>query len=626
MSLQALLNQEELFPAVTLTPGEIEAWRQKEPLSVSQWAERYRVVTDGPWKGEWSNQHTPYLVEPMDAWGLPHVREVWVIGPLQGGKTQIVYNCWAYGQHYDQAWALFVMADEKSAVRVSKERLQRIIKASTALRELMTGSPLSLGNYELHLQASMTYMGWPRSEATLASFPIPQVFLDEVDLWPVPRKDSMDAVDLAKARTTTFPFSSKVLGVTTTTLEDAPGWENLVKCQEVRVYMAKCPHCGGLQIMHPEQLRWDQELTGQPDRIEGEDLAWYECELCEGAWGRLERRLAVQEGAYQPHRWDSRAQWWEPCQPVARPIKVGFHFSAFHSPFVSLGKIAAQFIRAGQEAKAAVTLYNKVLALPYRGEQAARSDDLILALCDERPPGLVPADAVLLTACVDVQRAGFYLTIRAWAAGPERDSWLVRAAYLDSWAAVEKVIFDDHYRDPEGAGCVIGFGLVDSGDGAMQREVYDWCQANPPMRASKGFQKTNRQPYTQAKVDTHPGLVCFHFNTTYYKNDLLDGKLRIAPGDPGAWRLHSNWPDGEPPGGGHAVGLLNDYARQLCSEAKDERGLWRNLRRRPNHFLDCEVLQLVCADYLGIRYMQRQEPDQEPEPVIQPITRSHSRW
>ena len=132
MSLQALLAQEELFPAVKLTPGEIEAWRQKEPLTVSQWAERHRAVTDGPWKGDWRNEHTPYLVEPMDTWGLPHVREVWVIGPLQGGKTQIVYNCWAYGQHYDQAWALLVMADEKSAVRTSKERLQKIIKSSPA--------------------------------------------------------------------------------------------------------------------------------------------------------------------------------------------------------------------------------------------------------------------------------------------------------------------------------------------------------------------------------------------------------------------------------------------------------------------------------------------------------------
>jgi len=387
-------EQAELFPGVPLTAGEIEAWRRREPLSVSQWAERFRVATDGPWKGPRRNQHTPYLIEPMDIWGLPHVREVWVIGPLQGGKTQIAYNCWGYGQHYDQAWALFVMADEKSAARVSKERLQPIIKASSALRELLTGSPLDLGNYELRMQASMTYMGWPRSEASLATFPIPQVFLDEVDLWPAARKDAMDAVDLARARTTTFPHTSKVLGVTTCTVEDAPGWANLLMCQEVRVFMAQCPHCGGLQVMTREGLRFDEALSSEPDRIEAEGLAWYECEHCGAPWGEVERRRAVNAGQYRPHIWDPRAQTWEACPPLERPIRVGFHFSGFHSPFVNLGKIAAQSIRGQSDPKAEVTLFNKMLALPYRSEQAVRSEDLILALCDERPPGLVPADAV----------------------------------------------------------------------------------------------------------------------------------------------------------------------------------------------------------------------------------------
>jgi phage terminase large subunit GpA-like protein len=618
--------QAELFPAVPLTAGEIEAWRRKEPLTVSQWAVRYRMVTDGPWKGNWRNEHTPYLIEPMDTWGLPHVREVWVIGPLQGGKTQIAYNCWGYGQHYDQAWALFVMADEKSAARVSKERLQAIIKTSPALSQLLTGSPLDLGNYELRMQASMTYMGWPRSEASLATFPIPQVFLDEVDLWPVPRKDTMDAVDLSKARTTTFPHTSKVLGVTTCTVEDALGWENLCKCQEVRVYMARCPLCDELQIMRREQLRWDGDLEFEPDRVEADNLAWYECEHCQAPWGEVERRRAVQAGAYLPHQWDGKAQWWEPRPPIRRAIKVGFHFSSFHSPFVTLGKIAAQVIKALADPKADVTLFNKMLALPYRSEQATRSEDVILQLCDERPPGLVPTDAVALIACVDVQRAGCYLTIRAWAAGPERESWLVRAGFVDSWAALEKVLFEDRYLDPAGQACVIVFGLVDSGDGEMQREIYDWCQEHPPFKPSKGFDKLKAQPYTQKKIDTHPGMMAFNINTNYYKSDLLDGKLRISPADAGAWHLHNNWPDGKPQGE-RATGLLNDYARQLCSEERDERGLWQNPRRRANHFLDCEVLQLVCADYLGLRYMASEpEPEADQEPDQQPLTRSHSRW
>ncbi|MFH1033814.1 MAG: terminase gpA endonuclease subunit [Pseudomonadota bacterium] len=627
MSFQALAQQGDLFPSVELTPGEIEAWRRKEPLTVSQWAERYRRVTDGPWQGEWRNERTPYLVEPMDTWGLPHLREEWVIGPLQGGKTTIAYNCWAYGQHYDQAWALFVMADEKSAHKVSKDRLQPLIKTSPALSQLLTGSPLDLGNNELRLQASVTYMAWPRSEASLASFPIPQVFLDEVDLWPQARKDTMEAVELARARTTVFPFTSKVLGVTTCTVEEALGWKHLCKCQEVRVYMARCPFCAELQIMRREQLRWDDSLTDDPDRVEAENLAWYECEHCQAGWTDLEKRRAVQAGCFQPHRWDSKAQWWDPAPPVSRAIKVGFHFSAFYSPFVSLGKIAAQAIKALSDPQAEVTLFNKMLALPYRSEQATRSEAVILALCDNRQPGLVPADAVALIAGVDVQRAGFYFTIRAWAPGPERESWLVRAGFVDSWAALEKALFQDQYLDPASQACVIAFGLVDSGDGEMTREVYDWCHVHPPFAPSKGYEGIKAQPYRQSKIDTHPGLLLFGVNTNYYKSDLLDGKLRISPGDGGAWHLHNNWPDGKPPKDEKAAGLLTDYARQLCSEERDERGLWQNPRRRANHYLDCEVLQLVCADYLGLRYMAPEpEPETDHEPENQPLTRSHSRW
>ncbi|MCE1171626.1 MAG: phage terminase large subunit family protein [Azovibrio sp.] len=333
----------------------------------------------------------------------------------------------------------------------------------------------------------------------------------------------------------------------------------------------------------------------------------------------------MRQGRYRPHVWDSKAQAWEPCPAVERPIKVGFHFSAFCSPFVSLGKIAAQAIRGQKDPKAEVTLYNKMLALPYRPEEALRSEDLILALCDDRPPGLVPALAVALTAGVDVQHAGFYFTIRAWAPGPERESWLVRAGYVDSWAALEKALFQDQYLDAQGQPCVIGFGLVDSSDGNKSREVYDWCQVHPPMQPSKGQQKITAQPYKLGKVETHPGLKLLHVNTTFYKNDLLDGKLRIAPVDAGAWHLHANHPDGPPPEGKAVAGLLSDYARQLCAESRDERGIWQNPRVRANHYLDCEVLQLVCADYLGVRYMaQPAEPVPEDDP--QPFARSFSRW
>ena len=71
-------------------------WRRPERLSVSEWAERYRVMEpDGPRPGKWSNATARYLSGPMDAFSLPHVREAVVVAPPQTGKTESCSTAWA---------------------------------------------------------------------------------------------------------------------------------------------------------------------------------------------------------------------------------------------------------------------------------------------------------------------------------------------------------------------------------------------------------------------------------------------------------------------------------------------------------------------------------------------------
>ena len=56
------------FAAVFLTIA--AQARPEKPLSVSQWTEKYRVVSEdsqSPAAGKWENSRTPYLIEPMDA-------------------------------------------------------------------------------------------------------------------------------------------------------------------------------------------------------------------------------------------------------------------------------------------------------------------------------------------------------------------------------------------------------------------------------------------------------------------------------------------------------------------------------------------------------------------------------
>ena len=138
-------------------------------------------------------------------------------------------------------------------------------------------------------------------------------------------------------------------------------------------------------------------------------------------------------------------------------------------------------------------------------------------------------------------------------------------------------------------------------------------------KRSDNVQARLAQPYRVGSITSHPGLNRVLVNTTHYK-DALAARLRINPHDPGAWMLHSDTV-------GDLPGALIDYARQLCAEAKDDKGTWRQIANRPNHYLDCEVGQLLCADFLGVRYLE--PPDRQPAAQEQdqsPITGSFSRW
>jgi phage terminase large subunit GpA-like protein len=619
------MNQAAPLFSVHLTQGEVDAWRRREPLTVSQWAEQFRIVTDGPEKGPWRNQLTPHLVEPMDTWGMPHIRKVIVVGTDQSGKTQILYNCWGYSQDYLQAWSMIVMADEQTAGKVSNDRLQPIIKESPALARLMTASPLDLNKNTLRLKGSITYMAWATSPVAMATFPIENVFGDEVDKWGSwkPTSQYADPVAQMEARTTTFVHTGKALAASTCTTETGPIWVQLMKCQEIRVYMARCPDCGKLQIMQKDQVKWPAEAEADPDRIWSEALAWYECKHCSSQWNEAKRKLATRLGAYRAHRWDPESRWWIPAEPKKKPISVGFHFSAFYSPFVPLGKIAAMIIKAQSDEAANHELHNAFLALPYRNERASRVEDEILLLADQdMPAGLVPAGSLALIAVVDVQHNGFYFTIRAWypgldwQPGQDPEPHLVRHGFVQSWAALQRVLFKDQYRDVEGRAYVINFGLVDSGDGTKSREIYDWCAKNPPIMPSKGGKPSMAQPYRVSNIATHPGLPLYVVNSNHYKN-ILAARLTIAPHDPSAWMLHSDLKDDQP-------GALNDYARQMVSERRNDQGIWEKIPHRANHYLDCEVGHLVAYDIAGIAFLEpeTEEPEEEPQTQI----RSYSRW
>jgi phage terminase large subunit GpA-like protein len=605
--------QESLFQEMSLTKGEVEAWHRKPDVMPSEWAEENYVVLRGPYQGRWSNELTPYLVDIMNTAAQPWVRTVVVVGPTQSGKTQILYILWGFMVDInDVSLAMHIMADQKTARRIGKQVFCRQARKSPALKRMLTGSPRDLSSEEINLAGHTLFMAWP-SETQLETHSAELVELDETDAFKGYKKGARlsDPIARAKGRTESFKHTGKVVAVSKCSTEAGPIWRELMKCQVQYVRGVVCPACGRWQIPELNQLKWDESLEADPGRVEAENLAWYECEnpdCPEPHWHEMERKKAERAGSYRPAVWDSEKQTWQPLpgDPPERPISVGFNYGQFSAfSFVPLGKIAASAIRAKLDVAEKHDLYNKRLARPYRQDRALKKEDYILELCDERIPGqagIVPRGTVLI-ATIDRQKYGRYFLLCAWRPGRERRGYLVRAGYTDADEVLERALFKDQYPTADNEPVPLSFGLYDAG--YEPTEVHDWCENHPPIKPSKGVDTVNFV-FRWRTLETHPGLHQASLNSNHFKNDL-DSKLRIKPGNPGAFSLHSNTGI-DPVTGLEQPGLLNDFAKHMCSEMPDEHGKWQKVYDSiRNDFLDLMYMQLAAVEILQLRYA-------EPEP------------
>jgi len=249
-----------------------------------------------------------------------------------------------------------------------------------------------------------------------------------------------------------------------------------------------------------------------------------------------------------------------------------------------------------------------------------REVDPILALRVNMPAGIVPdQNIVALTASVDTQKYGFWYEIRAWASGPDRNSWQIRSGYVTTFEAVSKVLFEDEYKDASGSRYLVSLVVMDA-MGDKTPEVYDFSlKFRGRVLPFQGKQKLS-QPYRFSKQEYYPGtdklipggLQLLLGNTTYYKN-LLSSKLDITSGDPGAWHLNSDTSD--------------EWVTQMTAEYQDPDGFWECKGNRANHAWDCSVYNLLAADIIGVRFMGGEKQAESGEKKVnKPENRKPSRW
>ena len=162
--------------------------RPKEPMTISQWADKYMVLPEGSNEsGRYSSDTIPYQKDIMDAITDPEVVDVAVMSSSQVGKTTIIMCGIAYYIDYEPATQMLVMPTIKDAEKFSKTRLAQMIEDIPQLADKVADPKARNSNNTILLKSypgGNIAISGANSPSSLASDPRRIIWMDETDRFP----------------------------------------------------------------------------------------------------------------------------------------------------------------------------------------------------------------------------------------------------------------------------------------------------------------------------------------------------------------------------------------------------------------------------------------------------------
>ncbi len=560
-----------------------------EPLTVSQWAERYRILDDSSnISGKWSNEITPYLAEIMDSFNDPGIREIYFCKSTQVGGTEALINILGYLLMNAPSPTMIVYPNDDLAKDVSNGRLKPAFSLIPEIRRIF----LENQSKELRLKfRPMTiYLRGALSPAKLASVAIKYLFFDEIDKMGGASKKEASPYSLAMERIKTYKSQSKVYACSTPTLKDNYIWRLHENADEVRHYFVPCPHCGEMIELKWKQILYDEDPEKKMSPYDRAKTAQYVCQECG----------CVIRDSDKPHM--LRNGQWKAVQKRGngKPKTVGFWINSLYSIFTTWSEIAEEFLKSKDNPDDLQNFVNSWLAEPWEDTKLKTNADLVMERQTEEEEYVVPEWAKLLTAGVDVQENCLYWSIRAW--GNYTTSQNIAHGQAFSFREVERIM-NLKYAMQDGTEMIVNLALIDSGNDADA--VYDFCADNSDWAMPcKGASNPMRSNFTISKINKSDskayGANLVIVDGGKYK-DMIAGRMRRENGE-GSWMVYK--------------GCDLEYAEQVTAEHKvnvrmgngKTKLAWvQKTSHAANHYLDCEVYALAAADILGVRTLHLED-------------------
>lgn len=589
-------------PDFSLLGGLAEGLRPEPILTVSEWADRYRMLSPNASAepGRWRTDRTPYLRQIMDDLSShsPVEEVVWMKG-AQVGATEAGNNWIGYFIHISPGPALAVMPTDETVKRNSETRIAPMIESTPVLAERIAPAKSRDGDNTKKSKSfpgGVLVMTGANSAVGLRSMPVRYLFLDEVDGYPIDLDSEGSPIKLAKARTRTFR-NKKIYMISTPTIKGASAIEKAFEVTDQRKFHVPCPYCGLLQPLEFDRLTYEVEEGEAGKQMVVPETVAYVCEGCDQPIQERQKTIMLAAGEWRATK-PKNANW----------RVVGYHLNSLYSPlgWFSWAEIIQQYLDAGTDDEELKTFWNTVLGLPYQIAGDAPKWEALFSRREAYKTNVPPNDVAVITVGVDIQKDRIELEIVGWAPGQIAWSIDYRVLMGDTasapvWAELEKVVAESWTR-PDGLVLPMSKMAVDTGYNTTQ--VYKFCRKFSPTQviAVKGQDKQTVILTPPKSVDRRGNkgkpigsLGVWNIGVSILKSELY-GRLRLTMLETGI-----------PPGYCHFPADYDaHYFKMLTAEElqpKIVKGFtkmeWVKTYSR-NEALDCRVYARAAAASLGL--------------------------
>lgn len=599
-----------------------EAWQPPDRRQPWKWCEDHiRSIPYSPQPGRFRSDNSPWIRDVMEAIVDPKVRLVSIMAAVQASKTTAAELSIPYIIENLPGPTLWLDQTDDDARDYSESRLQVLFEnCPTLTKQMPTGlkrNRKKLNSIKFNNGMNLWILG-AKNKTNLQRRSIRWLFGDETWRWPEGHMAE------AEARVTAFGWLGKCVFMSQGGEED-DDTDRKFQTTDQREWMFSCPKCNHEQAYKWENVEWSKSAKLDDDSYDFDEIrrtTAFRCEGCNHHFDDTDR---------QRRELNARGRF-VAQNPRASNENVGFHWNALCS--MSWGQLAELYLRGKQAARMGDAdllkqFYQKRLGLPWREyvedfkleivksgykrgetweEMGAIDPRSQAVLCAPLPDRANLIGLIFIT--VDCQMDHLFIVVRCWSA--EGGSRLVWNERILTFTDVE--VIQERY------GVHPSLVFIDAGHATY--DVYRECAKrgwialmgdHRPVYAHK--QKGKKTPVQRfysprRKVSLAHGKFCIvhYWSNLNIKDTLAHLRRNQNPANGPTWEVPDDVDD--------------DYLAQLDSEHRiKDKGKWRwvQIGSRPNHYLDCEAMQVVAATMLKIVGREAvKEPKEEAEGVDTP--------